>query len=76
MQFKIISEQLKKEPIKADTIIDIKYYRLITGSCEIGVKSFIDSHRLKESYKAKDLLPILEKNRAYGLEKFKSLITF
>ena len=76
VQFKIISEKLKKEPIKKDTIIDIKYYRLITGSCEIGVKSFIDSHGLKESYRADELLPILEKQNAYGLDKFKSLIIF
>ena len=76
LQFKIISEKLKKSPIKADTKIDINYYRLITGSCEIGVKSFIQANDLKESYKAKDLLPILEKKNAYGLERFKALCKF
>jgi hypothetical protein len=76
LQFKIVSETLKSAPIKADTIIDIKYYRLITGSCQMGVDSFIKQHGLRDSYKAKDLLPILEKNNAYGLERFKKLITF
>jgi hypothetical protein len=76
LQFKLISEKLKNEPINKDTVIDIKYYRLVTGACEFGVKSFIESNGLKESYKACDLLPILESNHAYGVEKFKSLLTF
>jgi hypothetical protein len=77
LEFKVISEKLKKAPIKDDTIIDIKYYRLITGACEQGVLSFISSNGLKkDKYKAKDLLPILEKANAYGLDKFKSLITW
>jgi len=77
LQFKIISETLKKEPIKKDTIIDINYYRLITGACQHGVDYFIKQNGLKKfKYKAVDLLPILEKNNAYGLEKFKSLIDF
>jgi hypothetical protein len=75
--FKLISEKLKNEPIKADTIIDINYYRLITGACELGVRSFIEQHGLKkEKYKASELLPILEKNHAYGLERFKKLVAF
>ena len=77
LQFKIISEKLKKEPIKKDTIITIQYYRLITGACEIGVKSWMKQNNIKkESYKASELLPLLEKTNAYGLSKFKSLITF
>ena len=76
LQFKLISEKLKNEPINKDTVIDIKYYRLVTGACEFGVKSFIESNGLKESYKACELLPILESNHAYGVEKFKSLLTF
>ena len=75
LRFKIISEKLKNEPIKKDTIIDVKYYRLITGACEQGCNSFINANGLKkESYKASELLPILEKNNAYGLSKFKTLI--
>ena len=76
LQFKLISEKLKNEPINKDTVIDIKYYRLVTGACEFGVKSFIESNGLKESYKASELLPILESKHAYGVEKFKSLLTF
>ena len=76
VNFKDISEKLKKEPINKDTIIDIKYYRLITGACEWGVQSFIKGNGLKESYKASELLPILEQSNAYGLIKFKELLTF
>ena len=77
LQFKIISEKLKKEPIKADTIITIQYYRLLTGACEFGCKSWMEQNNItKEKIKAKDLLPILEKTNAYGLESFKKLITF
>ena len=76
LQFKLISEKLKNEPINKDTVIDIKYYRLVTGACEFGVKSFIKSNGLKDSYKAFELLPILESKHAYGVEKFKSLLTF
>jgi hypothetical protein len=77
LNFKIISEKLKKDPIKKDTIITIQYYRLITGACESGCLSWINQNNIKvERMKAIDLLPLLEKSHAYGVEKFKSLITF
>jgi len=76
LQFKTISKKLKKEQINKDTIIDVKYYRLVTGACEMGVQSFIKGNELKESYTAFELLPILEKSNAYGLSKFKQLLTF
>jgi protein tyrosine/serine phosphatase len=77
LEFKIVSEKLKKSPIKKDTVITIQYYRLITGACELGVKQWMSNNKMiKESYKASELLPILEKTNAYGLDKFKSLITF
>jgi len=77
LQFKLISVKLKKEPIKKDTIITVNYYRLITGACEMGVKSWMQSNNIKkQEYKASELLPLLEKTNAYGLSKFKSLITF
>lgn len=76
VNFKTISEKLKKEPINKDTVIDMNYYRLITGACEMGVQSFIKGNGLKESYKASELLPILEQSNAYGLSKFKELLTF
>jgi hypothetical protein len=75
-EFKTIAEKLKKDPIKEDTVITIQYYRIITGACESGAKNFQQQHKLKDSYKAKDLLPILENNDAYGVDKFKQLITF
>ena len=87
LEFKIISEKLKKEPIKEDTEFTIKYYRLITGACEAGCVSFMRENNIEFNFidgeaveldkiKAKDLLPMLEKSKAYGLEMFKSLIQF
>ena len=77
LQFKLISEKLKKEPINKNTVITINYYRLLTGACEQGVKSWMQSNNIKkEEYKASELLPLLEKSNAYGLDKFKSMITF
>jgi hypothetical protein len=76
-EFKKISEKLKNEPIKKDTVIDVKYYRLITGACELGVNNWMETNGIKkESYKASELLPLLEKTNAYGLDRFKKLITF
>jgi hypothetical protein len=77
VQFKIVAEKLKKEPILADTMISVMYYRTITGACELGCRDFIERNSLeKEEYRADELLPILEKNDAYGVEKFKRLIKF
>jgi hypothetical protein len=77
LNFKIIAEKLNKEPIKADTIITVEYYRIVTGACLQGCQSWIKQNGItKTEYKAKDLLPLLEKTHAYGYEKFKSLITF
>jgi hypothetical protein len=78
LQFKMIAETLKKEPIKPDTIITRQYYRLITGACEFGTESWVKDNGLSElqEIKASDLLKLLEKTNAYGLAKFKSLVTF
>ena len=84
LKFKIISEKLKNEPIKEDTLLTVKYYRLITGACDAGTRDFMQRNGLefeivdgetKEIHpiKAKDLLTLLEKNNAYGVDKFKSL---
>ena len=76
-QFKIISAKLKNEPITKDTKITINYYRMVTGACELGVKNWMAENKMtKESYKASELLPILEKTNAYGVEKFKKLVAF
>ena len=87
LQFKIISEKLKHEPIKKDTEFTVKYYRILTGSCDLGCRSWMISNNIpfdiigedtveKKPIKAVDLLPMLEKSNAYGIEKLKELITF
>ena len=74
LEFKILSEKLKNEPIKKDTILTIQYYRLLTGACELGVKEWMSTNKIDEGITALELLPILEKTNAYGLEKFKKLM--
>ena len=77
LNWKIISEKIKKAPILKDTIITVEYYHTVTGACTSGCEHFKNQHGLKDKYKAKDLLPILEKLKGvYGIEKFKSLINW
>jgi hypothetical protein len=87
IEFKIISEKLKNTPIKKETLITVKYYRLITGACDLGCRNFMDSNKISykvvdgntvelSPIKACDLLKLLEKSNSYGLDKFKKLITF
>jgi len=87
LQFKIVSEKLKNEPILEDTELTVSHYRAITGACELGCKNFMEQNGIPfkveggklieiKPIKAKDLLPILDRNNAYGIERFKSLIQF
>jgi hypothetical protein len=78
LEYKIIAEKLKKDPIHADTVFTVQYYRTLTGACEQGCKQWLTANNMEDidSILAKDLLPILEKTNAYGLDKFKQLITF
>jgi hypothetical protein len=77
MQFKIIAEKLKEEPINADTIITVEYYRIVTGACQAGCESWLRQNNIsKTEYKAAELLPILENSNAYGYETFKKLCNF
>ena len=98
LQFKIVAEKLKNGPITKDTEFTVMYYRTLTGACDLGCRSFMESNKIpfdvlnkgkitEETIlvdkdkkptvmKAKDLLPILEKTRPYGYEKFKQLVTF
>ena len=77
LDFKIIAEKIKSEPINKDTVITIQHYRIITGACDMGVREWMKEHKIKtEEIMAGDLLPILRKTRAYGLERFEKLITF
>ena len=77
LEFKFMAEKLKKESITPDTVITEQYYRIVTGACEQGVMDWKRSNNIdKEEMLAKDLLPILEKTNAYGLERFKELVDF
>ena len=46
LQFKIVAEKIKKEPIKKDTRFDVQYYRLLTGACDMGCRDFMIKHKL------------------------------
>ena len=78
LQFKIVAEKLKKKPIKADTLVTVNHYRLLTGACEFGVKQWMEQNKLTghEEMRADKLLPILEKTGEYGFDKFKQLVSF
>jgi hypothetical protein len=77
LRFKIVSEKLKKEPINKNTLITRQYYRVITGACGLGVSDWMEKNKItKEEITAEELLPILVKTNAYGVDRFKKLITF
>ena len=78
LQFKIVAEKLKKDPIKADTMITPMYYRIVTGACEFGTKQWIEQNKLTdlEEMRADELFKILSKTNPYGFERFKQLVNF
>jgi hypothetical protein len=77
LEFKIISEKMKNDPIDKDTVITVQYYRAVTGACEFGVRNWMKENNIEvEEIKAGELLPILKKSRAYGLEIFEKLLRF
>ena len=91
LQFKIMSEKLQNEPIQPDTMFTVMYYRTLTGACDLGCRDFMERNKIPYNVEgtgdntrtvevspiaAKDLLPILEKNNAYGFDKFRSLINW
>jgi hypothetical protein len=77
LEFKIIAEKMKNDPIDKDTVITVEYYRAVTGACEFGVRSWMKENKIKvEEIKAGELLPILKKSGAYGVEKFQKLLRF
>ena len=77
LEFKKIAEKLKNEPITANTVVTVQHYRIITGACQSGVEGWMRTNGIeKTEMAAKDLLPLLEKTNAYGLSKFKELVTF
>ena len=78
LHFKINAEQIRNSPINADTKITMQHYRIITGACEQGCKSWMTQNNIPfdTEISAKELLPILQKTSAYGYESFKKLVTF
>lgn len=87
VEFKIIAEKIKKDPILPDTEMTVKKYRIITGACDYGCREWMGKHNILykvedeetvelQPMKAKDLMPLLEKSNAYGIEKIKELICF
>ena len=75
VEFKIISEKVENEPITLDTIVDVNHYRMITGACELGTTNWLKENNLKKKkYMVSEILPILEKTHAYGVDRFKELI--
>jgi len=91
LQFKVISEKLKSEPINADTEVTVAHYRAISGACDFGVRNWLQSNGIpfkvekigdkdrtveEKPMKAKEVLELLRKTNAYGLERFEKLITF
>ncbi|HEY4326365.1 MAG TPA: hypothetical protein VGN20_20440, partial [Mucilaginibacter sp.] len=50
LQFKIVSEKLKSEPINADTEMTVKHYRLITGACNTGCRMWLESNNIPYHY--------------------------
>jgi len=50
-------------------------YRLITGACELGCNDWIRNNNIQvEEISVRDLIPLLEKTNAYGVEKIKNLV--
>jgi hypothetical protein len=78
LHFKINAEQIRNSPINADTKITMQHYRIITGACEQGCKSWMTQNNIPfdTEISAKELLPILQKTSAYGYKRFKELVTF
>ena len=64
-----------KDKISTDEII--KGYRVITGSCELGTKHFVEDimgDKLKDSYTIDEALVILRTENAYAFEKFEKFV--
>jgi hypothetical protein len=87
LNFKIMAEKLKSEPIAPDTELTVMYYRTLTGACDAGCREWMQSNQIPYTIEAgktveinpmtaRELLPILEKTKPYGFEKFKELLTF
>jgi hypothetical protein len=77
LEFKINAEKIKNNPIHKDTIVSMQHYRLITGACEMGCKQWMAQNGITgNSMRADELLKLLEKTNAYGLDRFKKLVSW
>ena len=77
LNYKENLQKYKVKLIKKNTIITPEYYRIITGACEMGTKLWIKENKInKNKYKASELLPLLVKTKAFGLETFKQKCMF
>ena len=75
LDFKILSDKIKKEPISMEDYITPEKYRMITGACEFGVNSWLKENGITQKrIKVKNILPILEKTNAYRHDILKQLI--
>jgi len=56
-------------------MISIARYRAITGACKLGIANWMKQNGIAaDEMRVSELLPMLEKTNAYGLDKLKSLI--
>ena len=87
LEFKIVSDRLKQEPISVETIFTVKYYRILTGACDNGCRKWLQDNSLgfkiidgetveNEPMSAKELKVLLDKTKPFGYEKFNSLLMF
>jgi len=74
VSLKILAEEYQ-ENLTLDTKLNKQLYRLITGACELGTNNWINKNNIQvEEISVKELIPLLEKTNAYGLNKIKSLV--
>ena len=92
LNFKIVADKLKNEPIEADTMFTVERYRIVTGACDLGCRSFLDRFEIPytienegkdnertvevDPMRADELLPLLRKSDAWGVHKFEKLVNF
>ena len=74
LEFKILQDKIKKEPIHPDTVINVDKYRAITGACSHGVQMWLKENKITEKeMKAQDLFPLLQETNAFGFDSFSKL---
>ena len=85
VEFKIVQDKLKNEPVYKDTLITVNRYKLLTGACDMGCRDFMMKNNIpykivnnltveENPMTASELLQLLKINNSYGVNKFESLI--